>query len=143
MRQLFPATHVQKLPILFSSISSPSYVLNLRGLSRHCPVGGEDGLSDKVGSPLGVNDDSLLADGTILGTVEGLVDTLGEEVCCALGDVDGLNVTLGNELGLKEGIRDGKSVAVVGFDDKLGDILGTIDGNEHIGDPGIFSTYPR
>ena len=35
MRQSFAPTHVQKFPILFSSISSPSYVLNLRGLSRH------------------------------------------------------------------------------------------------------------
>ena len=35
VRHAFLPTHVQKLPILFSSISSPSYVLNLRGLSRH------------------------------------------------------------------------------------------------------------
>jgi len=35
MRHSFAPTHVQTLPILFSSISSPSYVLNLKGLSRH------------------------------------------------------------------------------------------------------------
>ena len=72
----------------------------------------------------------MLDDGSVLGIEEGLVVTLGDKLCLILGDAEGLVVILGNALGLANGSVDGSNVSVVGFDVKLGTVLGTIDGNE-------------
>ena len=93
---------------MFSSVSSPSppYVLNLRGLSRHWPVGADDGLKEMVGTDEVVGISVVGADDGFCERVGDEVDSVGEMTGATDGDEDIVLVGLSDTDGLAVGEHD-------------------------------------